>query len=94
MTVPVQRLVAAIDLGSSKVTGIIGEVTGDARSWGLRVLGIGIEETTAIRRGTIRDFEGTVRSITRAVKAAGGRIFMQRLGQSGGRGWKRRLPDG
>ena len=60
MTVPVQRLVAAIDLGSSKVTGIIGEVTGDARSWGLRVLGIGTEETTATRRGTIREIRGVV----------------------------------
>ena len=70
VNVPVQRLVAAVDLGSSKVTGLIGEVTGDARSWGLRVLGIGIEETTAIRRGAIRDFDETVRAITRAMKTA------------------------
>ena len=70
MTVPVQRLVAAMDLGSSKVTGLIGEVTGDARSWGLRVLGIGNEESTGIRRGAIRDFEETVRAIRRAMKAA------------------------
>lgn len=70
MNVPVQRLVAAVDLGSSKVTGLIGEVTGDAHSWGLRVLGIGVEETTAIRRGAIRDFEETVRAITRAMKGA------------------------
>ena len=70
MTVPVQRLVAAIDLGSSKVTGLIGEVTGDARSWGLRVLGVGTEDSTGIRRGAIRDFEETVRAITRAMKIA------------------------
>ncbi len=70
MSVPVQRLVAAIDLGSSKVTGIIGEVTGDSRSWGLRILGIGIEQTTAVRRGAIRDFEETVRAINRAMKGA------------------------
>ena len=70
MTVPVQRLVAAIDLGSSKVTGLIGEVTGDARSWGLRVLGVGTEDSTGIRRGAIRDFEETVRAITRAMKVA------------------------
>jgi cell division protein FtsA len=59
-----------MDLGSSKVTGLIGEVTGDARSWGLRVLGIGNEESTGIRRGAIRDFEETVRAIRRAMKAA------------------------
>ncbi|MGH7523071.1 MAG: cell division protein FtsA, partial [Gemmatimonadales bacterium] len=60
MSVPVQRLVAAIDLGSSAVTGLIGEVTGDGRSWGLRVLGIGTDESTGIRRGTVRDFEESV----------------------------------
>ena len=70
MNVPVQRLVAAVDFGTSKVTGLIGEVTGDGRSWGLRVLGIGIEETTGIRRGAIRDFEETVRAITQAMKTA------------------------
>jgi cell division protein FtsA len=70
VTVPVQRLVAAIDLGSSKVTGLIGEVTGDARSWGLRVLGVGTEESTGIRRGAIRDFDETVRAIARAMKVA------------------------
>ncbi len=70
MSVPVQRLVAAVDLGGSKVTGLIGEVTGDARSWGLRILGIGIEESAGIRRGAIRDFEETVRAITRAMKTA------------------------
>src|SRR6185312_9588891 len=70
VSIAVQRLVAAVDLGSSKVTGLIGEVTGDARSWGLRVLGIGTEESTGIRRGAIRDFEETVRAIRRAMKAA------------------------
>jgi cell division protein FtsA len=70
VSIAVQRLVAAVDLGSSKVTGLIGEVTGDARSWGLRVLGIGTEESTGIRRGAIRDFEETVRAIRRAMKSA------------------------
>jgi cell division protein FtsA len=70
MSVPVQRLVAALDLGSSRVTGLIGEVTGDGRSWGLRVLGIGSEDSTGIRRGTIRDFDETVRATTKAMKAA------------------------
>lgn len=70
MTVPVQRLVAAVDLGSSRVTGLIGEVTGDTRSWGMRVLGLGNEESTGIRRGAIRDFEETVRAVRRAMKAA------------------------
>lgn len=69
-TVPVQRLVAAVDLGSTSITGIIGEVTGDARSWGLRVLGVGAEPSTGLRRGLIRDFEETVRAIRKAMTDA------------------------
>jgi len=70
MSVPVQRLVAAIDLGSSKITGVIGEVTGDSHSWGMRILGVGIEESTGIRRGAIRDFDETVRAVSKAMHAA------------------------
>ena len=62
MSVTVQRLVAAVDLGSTKVTGIIGEVTGESRSWGLRILGVGVEPSTGLRRGVIRDFDETVRA--------------------------------
>lgn len=68
--VAVQRLVAALDLGSTKVTAIIGEVTGDSRSWGLRILGVGSERSTGVRRGVIRDFEETVRAITKAMTDA------------------------
>ena len=67
MTVAVQRLVAAVDLGSSRVTGVIGEVTGDARSWGMRVLGVGVEPSVGVRRGVIRDFEETVRAVKKAM---------------------------
>lgn len=67
MSVAVQRLVAALDLGSSRVVGVIGEVTGDARSWGMRVLGVGVEPTVGVRRGVIRDFEETVRAIRKAM---------------------------
>ncbi len=70
MSVPVQRLVAAVDLGSTKVVGVIGEVTGDARSWGLRILGVGAEPSSGVRRGVIRDFEETVRAISRAMASA------------------------
>lgn len=66
----VQRLVAAIDLGSTKVTGVIGEVTGDARAYGVKVLGVGVERTTGVRRGVIRDIEETTRAITKAMRDA------------------------
>lgn len=66
----VQRLVAALDLGSTKVTGIIGEVTGDARHPGVKVLGVGIEKTLGVRRGVVRDIEETTRAIAKAMKDA------------------------
>jgi cell division protein FtsA len=70
MSVAVQRLVAAIDLGSTGVTAVIGEVTGDGRGWGLRILGVGRESTHGMRRGVIRDFEATVQAIQKAVSDA------------------------
>lgn len=70
MSVPVQRLVAALDLGTTRVVGLIGEVTGDAGSYGLRILGVGIEPSTGIRRGAIRDFEECVRAIRKAMQDA------------------------
>ncbi len=70
MSVPVQRLVAALDLGSTRVTGIIGEVTGSGPSWGLRILGVATEPSTGVRRGAIRDFEETVRAVRKVMKDA------------------------
>ncbi len=70
MTGTSQRLVAALDLGSTRVIATIGEVTGDPRSPGVRVLGVGSERTTGLRRGVVRDIEETTRAIVRALKDA------------------------
>ncbi|MGE0442869.1 MAG: cell division protein FtsA [Gemmatimonadales bacterium] len=70
MSAPAQRLVAALDLGTSRVAAAIGEVTGDPRNPGVRVLGVGSEKTTGIRRGVVRDIEETTRAIGRALKDA------------------------
>ena len=64
------RLIAALDLGSTRVVAGIGEVTGDPRAPGVRVLGVGHERTTGIRRGVVRDIEETTRAITKALKDA------------------------
>ena len=66
----VQRLVAGLDLGTSKVTGLIGEVTGDARAPGVKILGVGIEKSAGVRRGVVRDIEETTRAIGKAMKDA------------------------
>ncbi|MEP7175466.1 MAG: cell division protein FtsA, partial [Gemmatimonadales bacterium] len=65
-----QRLVAALDLGSTKVVALIAEVTGDAREPGARILGVGVERTGGIRRGVVRDIEETTRAIDKAMKSA------------------------
>ena len=70
MTTQPQRLIAALDLGSTKVVAVIGEVTGEARDPGAKILGIGVERTTGIRRGVVRDIEETTRAIDKAMKSA------------------------
>ena len=70
MTTPPQRLVAALDLGSTKVVAVIAEVTGDAREPGAKILGLGVERSGGIRRGVVRDIEETTRAIERAMKSA------------------------
>ena len=74
-----RRDAAVFDLGSTKITAIIGEVTGDSRSWGLRILGVGSERSTGVRRGVIRDFEETVRAGERAYAEAGIKITSETL---------------
>ncbi|HKV74685.1 MAG TPA: cell division protein FtsA [Gemmatimonadales bacterium] len=70
MSAPPQRLVAALDLGSSRISALIAEATGDARSGGARVLGLGVERSAGIKRGVVRDIEEATGAIQRALKTA------------------------
>lgn len=64
------RLVAGLDLGSSKTCSVIAEATGDAQRPGAKVLGVGLARTTGMRRGVVRDIEETTRSIRQAMSDA------------------------
>lgn len=64
------RLVAGLDLGTTKVVAAIAEVTGDARHGGAKVLGVASERSTGIRRGAVRDVEETTRAISKALRDA------------------------
>src|SRR5688500_2620683 len=65
------RLVAGLDIGSSKTTAIIGEVVGDLpKHPSIKVLGVGQAKTTAMRRGVVADIEETTRSIRKAIQDA------------------------
>ena len=55
MTEPQKQLVAAIDLGTTKVAAAVAEATGDPRHPSAKVLGIGVERTQGVRRGVVRD---------------------------------------
>lgn len=70
MSVPPHRLVAVVDLGSTRTVAVVAEATGDARDPGARILGIGIEKTNGVRRGVVRDLEATTRAVQKALADA------------------------
>ena len=64
------RLVAGLDLGSTKTCAVIAEATSDARVLGAKVLGVGVARAGGVRRGVVRDIEETTRSIVQAMRDA------------------------
>ena len=70
MSTAPQKLVAALDLGSTKVTAVVAEAGGDVRHPTARVLGVGVERSNGIRRGVVRDIEEATRAITKALNDA------------------------
>lgn len=66
-----RRLVAGLDLGSTKTCAVIAEVVGDLPRMPLaKVLGVGLARNTGVRRGVVRDIEETTRSVTAALRDA------------------------
>ena len=65
-----ERIVAALDLGSTRTCALIAQVAGDARFPGAKVLGVGISRETGVRRGVVRDIDETTRSIVDAMRDA------------------------
>jgi cell division protein FtsA len=64
---PARSLVAALDVGSSKVSAMIAEPAGDGR---LRILGTGQRESKGVKRGFIADMEKSEIAIREAVEQA------------------------
>jgi cell division protein FtsA len=61
------RYLVGLDVGTSKVCAIVGEMVDDG---GLDVVGIGVAESRGIRRGVIVNLEAAVDSIKKAVDEA------------------------
>ncbi|MFL6653602.1 MAG: cell division FtsA domain-containing protein, partial [Sulfurifustis sp.] len=61
------RLVVGLDIGTSKVLAIVGEVgaTGD-----VEIIGVGHHPSRGMKRGVVVNIESTVQSIQRAVEEA------------------------
>ncbi len=64
---PRGETIVGLDVGSSKVAALVGEVTPDGH---LQVIGFGVAPSAGIRKGAIIDIESTVRAIEAAVEKA------------------------
>lgn len=60
------EIVVGLDLGSTKVTAVVGEVGSD----GIEILGVGTVGCRGLRKGVVSNIEWTVRSIREAIDAA------------------------
>ena len=68
---PERRLVAGLDLGSTKTCAVIAELVGDLpRAPLAKILGVGIAKNSGVRRGMVRDIDETTRSVAAALKDA------------------------
>src|SRR5690349_1870306 len=64
---PDRQLIAGIDIGTSKVVTIVGEVGEDGK---LSVVGLGSHQSHGLKRGVVVNIESTVHSIQRSVEEA------------------------
>jgi cell division protein FtsA len=62
-----RRLLVGLDIGTSKVVAIVGEISTEDR---LEVIGIGSNPSRGLKRGVVVNIESTVHSIQRAVEEA------------------------
>jgi len=66
-----RRLVAGLDLGSTKTCAVVAEVVGDLpRAPVAKILGVGLAKNGGVRRGMVRDLEETTRSVVAALRDA------------------------
>jgi len=64
---PEKNLLVGIDIGTSKVSAIVGEVTSDQT---VHVVGVGKSPSRGLKRGVVINIDSTVHSIRRAVEEA------------------------
>ena len=62
-----RNLIVGLDIGTSKVVALIGEVTPEGS---IEIIGIGRCASNGLKRGVVVNIESTVQSIQRAVEEA------------------------
>ena len=62
-----RNLVVGLDIGTSKVCAIVGEVSIDG---GIEIIGVGFHPSRGLKKGVVVNIESTVQSIQRAVEEA------------------------
>ncbi|HYW93661.1 MAG TPA: cell division protein FtsA [Gammaproteobacteria bacterium] len=62
-----QKLIVGLDIGTSKVVAIVGEVADEG---GIEIIGIGSNPSRGLKKGVVVNIESTVQSIQRAVEEA------------------------
>jgi len=62
-----KNLIVGLDIGTSKVVAIVGEISDDGR---IEVVGIGSHPSRGLKKGVVVNIESTVHSIQRAVEEA------------------------
>ena len=65
-TLSTSEIVVGLDLGTTKVSAVVGEVDAD----GITILGVGNVPCRGLRKGVVSNIEWTVRSIREAIDAA------------------------
>lgn len=61
------RIIVGLDIGTSKVVAIVGEVSPEGE---IEIVGIGSHRSTGLKKGVVVNIESTVQSIQRAVEEA------------------------
>ncbi|HYM36138.1 MAG TPA: cell division protein FtsA [Steroidobacteraceae bacterium] len=64
---PERNLIVGLDIGTSKVVAIVGEMTANSQ---IEVIGIGSHPSRGLKKGVVVNIESTVQSIQRAVEEA------------------------
>tara|TARA_B100001245_G_C22492982_1_gene250349 strand:- start:169 stop:408 length:240 start_codon:yes stop_codon:yes gene_type:complete len=65
--VPQKNMLVGLDIGTSKIVAIVGEVDGDGN---IEIVGLGSHPSRGLKKGVVVNIESTVQSIKRAVEEA------------------------